>query len=257
VGVRGGDARGGRVLPVPLPRVSPRHNACSYCTPCCSNSLRACVALGPLHLYISARGWSQCNLDIALATTCVQWRVCERQIFVHLAAALNLLGKCAGPAWRLGPLLAMHLLMLHSYTAPGSPVSSIAVARLQQWRRPCPPLSWAPACSGRAPSALSRPPHPSVVACRCACSQWSSLRPRGLPLTAPARSQVTSALKEVRDRIASIANTQKITEAMKLVAAAKVRRAQEAVINGRPFSENLVKVSGAQAAGAPVRRFVD
>lgn len=43
--------------------------------------------------------------------------------------------------------------------------------------------------------------------------------------------------------IVSVKNTQKITEAMKLVAAAKVRRAQAAVINGRPFSENLVKVS--------------
>lgn len=49
-------------------------------------------------------------------------------------------------------------------------------------------------------------------------------------------------LKEIRDRIGSVKNTQKITEAMKLVAAAKVRRAQEAVVNGRPFSENLVKV---------------
>jgi len=39
-----------------------------------------------------------------------------------------------------------------------------------------------------------------------------------------------------------VKNTQKITDAMKLVAAAKVRRAQEAVVNGRPFSENLVKV---------------
>merc|ERR1712196_709449 len=37
-------------------------------------------------------------------------------------------------------------------------------------------------------------------------------------------------------------NTKKITDAMKLVAAAKVRRAQEAVINGRPFAENMVKV---------------
>ena len=37
-------------------------------------------------------------------------------------------------------------------------------------------------------------------------------------------------------------NTQKITEAMKLVAAARVRRAQEAVINGRPFAETLVEV---------------
>jgi F-type H+-transporting ATPase subunit gamma len=50
-------------------------------------------------------------------------------------------------------------------------------------------------------------------------------------------------VKEVRDRINSVKNTQKITSAMKLVAAAKVRRAQEAVINGRPFAENLVKVS--------------
>lgn len=48
--------------------------------------------------------------------------------------------------------------------------------------------------------------------------------------------------KEMRDRIASVASTRKITEAMKLVAAAKVRRAQDAVINARPFSESLVKV---------------
>lgn len=50
-------------------------------------------------------------------------------------------------------------------------------------------------------------------------------------------------MKEIRDRIVSVKNTQKITSAMKLVAAAKVRRAQEAVINGRPFSEKLVQVN--------------
>ena len=55
--------------------------------------------------------------------------------------------------------------------------------------------------------------------------------------------QVVASLKDTRDRIQSVKNTQKITEAMKLVAAAKVRRAQDAVINGRPFAENLVKVS--------------
>mmetsp|Transcript_14083 Transcript_14083/g.33742 ORF Transcript_14083/g.33742 Transcript_14083/m.33742 type:complete len:384 (+) Transcript_14083:191-1342(+) len=48
--------------------------------------------------------------------------------------------------------------------------------------------------------------------------------------------------KEMRDRIDSVKSTRKITEAMKLVAAAKVRRAQDAVINARPFSEALVKV---------------
>ena len=49
-------------------------------------------------------------------------------------------------------------------------------------------------------------------------------------------------IKELRSRISSVKSTQKITDAMKLVAAAKVRRAQEAVVGGRPFSENLVKV---------------
>lgn len=59
----------------------------------------------------------------------------------------------------------------------------------------------------------------------------------------PASLQVFNASgKALRDRINSVKNTQKITDAMKLVAAAKVRRAQDAVVNGRPFSENLVKV---------------
>ncbi|KAG0474125.1 hypothetical protein HPP92_015407 [Vanilla planifolia] len=49
-------------------------------------------------------------------------------------------------------------------------------------------------------------------------------------------------LREIRDRIDSVKKTQKITEAMKLIAAAKVRRAQEAVVSGRPFSETLVEV---------------
>lgn len=62
-------------------------------------------------------------------------------------------------------------------------------------------------------------------------------------LTALFRSQVCGAgIKELRDRIVSVKNTKKITDAMKLVAAAKVRRAQDAVVNGRPFAENLVKV---------------
>ncbi|CAN0861358.1 ATP synthase gamma chain, chloroplastic [Linum grandiflorum] len=49
-------------------------------------------------------------------------------------------------------------------------------------------------------------------------------------------------LRELRDRIKTVKNTQKIAEAMKLVSAAKVRRAQEAVINGRPFAETLFDV---------------
>lgn len=66
-------------------------------------------------------------------------------------------------------------------------------------------------------------------------AELASKRPEG-------RAVTVAGLKDLRDRIATVKNTQKITDAMKLVAAAKVRRAQEAVVNGRPFSENLVKV---------------
>ncbi len=49
-------------------------------------------------------------------------------------------------------------------------------------------------------------------------------------------------LKAIRDRIASVKNTKKITEAMRLVAAAKVRRAQEQVNSTRPFADSLAQV---------------
>ena len=49
-------------------------------------------------------------------------------------------------------------------------------------------------------------------------------------------------LKVIRDRIQSVKNTQKITEAMRLVAAARVRRAQEQVIATRPFADRLAQV---------------
>lgn len=46
-------------------------------------------------------------------------------------------------------------------------------------------------------------------------------------------------LKEVRDRITSVNNTQQITKAMKMVSAAKLRRAQEAITRMRPYSNKL------------------
>ena len=46
-------------------------------------------------------------------------------------------------------------------------------------------------------------------------------------------------LKEIRTRIASVQSTQKITSAMKLVSAAKLRRAQNSIQNLRPYSNKL------------------
>ena len=49
-------------------------------------------------------------------------------------------------------------------------------------------------------------------------------------------------LKDLRVRIASVKSTQKITSAMKMVAAAKLRRAQEQAEASRPFSEDRKSV---------------
>src|SRR5437773_12444394 len=59
-------------------------------------------------------------------------------------------------------------------------------------------------------------------------------------------------LKEIRNRIKSIQSTQQITKAMKMVSAAKLRRAQDAIIQMRPYAKKLQEmlsniVSGSSA----------
>jgi F-type H+-transporting ATPase subunit gamma len=49
-------------------------------------------------------------------------------------------------------------------------------------------------------------------------------------------------LKEVRARIASVSSTKQITSAMKMVSAAKLRRAQDAIIQMRPYAEKLQEI---------------
>lgn len=49
-------------------------------------------------------------------------------------------------------------------------------------------------------------------------------------------------LKEVRNRITSVSSTQQITSAMKMVSAAKLRRAQDAIIKLRPYAEKLGEI---------------
>src|ERR1700732_2600726 len=49
-------------------------------------------------------------------------------------------------------------------------------------------------------------------------------------------------LKDLRNRIASVKATQKITKAMQMVAAAKLRRAQAAAESARPYAERMERV---------------
>ncbi|WP_138380970.1 F0F1 ATP synthase subunit gamma [Luteithermobacter gelatinilyticus] len=55
-------------------------------------------------------------------------------------------------------------------------------------------------------------------------------------------------LKDLRNRISSVQSTQKITKAMKMVAASKLRRAQDAAEATRPYAERMESVLGSLAA---------
>ena len=56
--------------------------------------------------------------------------------------------------------------------------------------------------------------------------------------------------KEIRSQIASIKSTQKITSAMEMVAASKMRKAQDRMASSRPYAENMRKVIGHVAQGS-------
>ena len=56
-------------------------------------------------------------------------------------------------------------------------------------------------------------------------------------------------LKDLRTRITSVKSTQRITSAMKMVAAAKLRRAQDQAIAARPYAERMKRMLGSLAGG--------
>ncbi|MCJ7553226.1 MAG: ATP synthase F1 subunit gamma [Ignavibacteriaceae bacterium] len=49
-------------------------------------------------------------------------------------------------------------------------------------------------------------------------------------------------LRDIKNRIKGVKNTQQITKAMKMVAASKLRRAQEAIINARPYAKRIAEM---------------
>ena len=66
-----------------------------------------------------------------------------------------------------------------------------------------------------------------------------------------------ASLKDMRNRIASVKATRKITKAMQMVAAAKLRRAQEAATAARPYAERMARVLAnvnARVANRPAPR---
>lgn len=62
--------------------------------------------------------------------------------------------------------------------------------------------------------------------------------------------------KEIRTKIGSVRNTQKITKAMEMVAASKMRRTQERMAQGRPYATRIRQVVGHLASSNPEYRSV-
>src|SRR5579863_4084560 len=60
--------------------------------------------------------------------------------------------------------------------------------------------------------------------------------------------------KEIRTKIRSIKNTQKITRAMEMVAASKMRKAQERMLHAKPYAKKILQVIGHLAKGHPEYR---
>jgi F-type H+-transporting ATPase subunit gamma len=60
-----------------------------------------------------------------------------------------------------------------------------------------------------------------------------------------------ASLRDLKKRIGGVKSTRKITAAMKMVAASKLRRAQEQAQAGRPFAEHMASVMASVAAGLP------
>ena len=59
-------------------------------------------------------------------------------------------------------------------------------------------------------------------------------------------------LKEVKERITSVVSTQQITKAMKMVSAAKLRRAQDKIVQMRPYSQKLTQILNNVSAASEV-----
>jgi F-type H+-transporting ATPase subunit gamma len=60
-------------------------------------------------------------------------------------------------------------------------------------------------------------------------------------------------IKDIRRRIRSVSSTQQITKAMEMVAAAKLRRAQDRILSARPYAAKMTEVLGSLAAAAGER----
>ena len=60
-----------------------------------------------------------------------------------------------------------------------------------------------------------------------------------------------ASLKEIRGRIGSIRNIAQITRAMEMVAASRMKRAQDAILAARPYDDQLREVLTRVAAAAP------
>ena len=64
-------------------------------------------------------------------------------------------------------------------------------------------------------------------------------------------------LKEIRNRIKSVSSTMQITSAMKMVSAAKLKKAQDAIIAMRPYSDKLTELMKSFSGSVENNKFIN
>ena len=64
-------------------------------------------------------------------------------------------------------------------------------------------------------------------------------------------------LKEIRNRITSVSSTMQITSAMKMVSAAKLKKAQDAIIAMRPYSDKLTELMKSFSGSVENNKFIN
>jgi len=155
----------------------------------------------------------------------------EPEPHVDVSAELEGLEQCA-------PNDADNQMLLGAGDADDVAELAAMEQELLEGQLPAPEMATGSMMQLFAPKASAFTVNPSLRAKPAAAPATAAAAPR------TADPQMGATIRELRDRVGSVKNTKKITSAMKLVAAAKVRRAQEAVLRSRPFSETLERILG-------------
>uniref|UniRef100_A0A7S1HU73 F-ATPase gamma subunit n=2 Tax=Eutreptiella gymnastica TaxID=73025 RepID=A0A7S1HU73_9EUGL len=193
---------------------------------------------------IEKQGWSATQIVSGVA------------VLAAAAGVVGLLSTSAAPTSLYAPAMTATKPVVAGMTAPvnmagarfaRSGAQTIAQASTEQFEYETaqPTFSFAaPQQQSGVPAFLMVPVAAVAAFCGFFFGQKKTVAPNPLDVEQGDEWAMAASAADLRSRIQSVKNSKKITDAMKLVASAKLRRAQEAVVQSRPFAESLQGVFG-------------